>query len=192
MDGEHGHVLTVGISIGPMILRVALLAAIPVVAGFALLRGFLAEPDRDTATGVAGAAAGAVLVELMLAGALDLPAQLVPLLLAALALPLYLVRSTNPRLATTVDRVCRIAPWMVGLAGLVALVEFGRAWLGYGLGDRATAFLHTGVVLALVALAWFVASRPRTRMMTGIVRVIAALVALALIAGAQHAIALSA
>jgi Family of unknown function (DUF6239) len=187
VDGEHGHVLTVGISIGPMILRVALLAAIPVVAGFALLRGFLAEPDRGTATWVASAAAGAVLVELMLAGALDLPVQLVPLILAALALPLYLVRSTNPRLAGMVDRACRIAPWVVGLAGLVALVEFGRAWLG----DNGPTFLHTGVVLALVALAWFVASRPRTRTMTGIVRVAAALVALALIAGAQHAMVLS-
>jgi uncharacterized protein DUF6239 len=187
--GDHGHLLTVGISIGPLILRVVLLAALPMVAGFALLRGFLPEPDRITATMVASVAAGAVSLELMLAGGLDLPAQVVPLILAALAGPLYVIRSRNARFAPAVRLMRLIAPWILGLAGVIAIVEFARAWLGGGSPETVGVLLHTGVILALVALAWFIVCGPRTRLMTGIVRVLAAILATAVIAGGAQAIA---
>ncbi|HEV2778332.1 MAG TPA: DUF6239 family natural product biosynthesis protein, partial [Actinophytocola sp.] len=183
----HDHVLSVGVSIGPLLLRVLLLAAIPVVAGFALLRGFLAEPGRVTATAVAGVAGGAVVLELMLAGGLDLPAQAVPLVLAALAGPVYVTRSRNPRFAGLASRLRMIAPWILGLAGTIAVVEFARAVLGGGPAATVRLLLHTGVVLALTGLAWFVVCRPRTRIGTAAVRVIAAVLAIALAGGVAQA-----
>jgi uncharacterized protein DUF6239 len=165
--GGHSHVLSVGVSIGPLVLRVALLAAVPAVAGFALLRGFLPEPGRGTTMAVAGIAAGAVVRELMLAGGLDLPEQVVPLILAALAIPLYLIKTANPRRAKVIRM---IAPWILGLSGILALVMFGRAWLGSGAPATVARLLHTGVVLALTGLAAFVVCRMRGGVGTGIVR----------------------
>lgn len=69
--GGHGHLLTVGVSIGPTVLRIALLVAIPVVAGFALLRGFLAEPDRRSLARVVMAAGVVATLELLLSGGLN-------------------------------------------------------------------------------------------------------------------------
>lgn len=189
-DGGHSHGLSLGISIGPLVLRVALLTAIPVVAGFALLRGFLGEPDRRTAVTVVGTAGGAAVLVLLLSGGLDLPAQLVPLLLAALTVPLYLILSTDPRFTPAVDRLRRSAPWVFGLIAAVALVMFGRAWLDAA-GPAGTAVtLHTGAVLALVGLAWFTVARPRTRGVAIGLRIGAAMLGMLLLAGTAQAIVL--
>lgn len=179
--GGHGHVLTVGVSIGPLVLRVALLAAIPVVAGFALLRGFLAEPDRRALAAVIGCAGGAAVLELLLSGGLNLSQRLVPVLLLLLAAPLYLVLSRDPRFARAVGLGRLVAPWVFWAVGALAVWQFAVAW-----GGDVTA-LHTGVVFALVALAWFFVAAPRGAVSRVGVRVGAALLASALIAGAGQA-----
>jgi hypothetical protein len=173
----HDHVFDLGIGVGPVVLRVALLAAVPAVAGFALLRGFLPAPGRTVATGVVGAAGAVVVLELLLAGGLSLPVQTVPLVLGALAGALYAVRSTDARFARLRGLLGLAAPWVVCLAGAGAMVELGRGWAA---GDAIR--LHTGVVLAMVALAWFAVGEPRR-----VVRVGAAVVAVALIGGTATA-----
>lgn len=187
-QGGHGHVLEVGVHIGPLALRVALLAAVPVVAGFALLRGFLGEPDRRTAFAVVLTAAGAAVLMLLLAGGLDLPEQVVPLLLAALAVPMYVLRSTDPRFAAAVARVRATAPAVFAVAAVVALGAFGRAWLGLSAAVAVT--LHTGAVVALVGLAWFAVARPTGRVVTGGLLTAAALLAVALIGASAQAVVL--
>lgn len=188
--GGHDHVLTVGVNIGPIVLRVALLAAIPVVAGFALLRGFLTEPDRRSLTAVVATAGGAAVLELLLSGGLSLSERLVPLLLALLAVPLYLVRSRDPRFAPAVDRARRLAPWVFWPAAVLATGLFARAWLAGGGPAPTATLLHTGVVLALVALAWFAVSRTRRAAGTLSVRLGAGVLAMALVAAAAQAMVL--
>lgn len=188
--GGHDHVLTVGVSIGPLVLRVALLAMIPVVAGFALLRGFLAEPGRGGLAAVVACAGGATVLELMLAGGLNLPARVVPLLLALLAAPLYLVLSRDPRFAPAVGGVRRWAPWVFWPVGVLAAEQFARAWLAGDWTARTETSLHTGVVLALVAMAWFAVARPRHAAATFGVQLGAVALAMALIAGAGQAMVL--
>ncbi|GAB1511501.1 DUF6239 family natural product biosynthesis protein [Actinophytocola sp. KF-1] len=185
--GGHGHVLTVGVSIGPTVLRMALLAAIPVVAGFALLRGFLAEPDQRTRTAVIAAACGAVVLELLLSGGLDLSERLVPLVLALLVLPLYLVRSRDPRFTPAVDLARRFAPWIFWPAAVAAVGLFARAWLVRAEPARTETALHTGVVVALVALAWFTVARSGWRERLG-----GCALAMVLMAGAAQAMVMSA
>ena len=187
--GGHGHVLTVGVSIGPVVLRIALLAVVPVVAGFALLRGFLAEPGGRVPAGVIMCASGAVVLELLLSGGLNLSERLVPLLLAGLAVPLYLALSRDPRFAGWVELARRCAPWVFWVVAVFAAAQFAVAWLGGVGASRAETLLHTGVVLALVALAWFVVARTRRPAGTVGVRVGAAVLAMALIAGAGQATA---
>src|ERR1044071_5564300 len=98
----HGAHLDFGSGIGSMFLRIIVLGALPVVVGFVLLRGFLGEPSRRTTAWVIGAAAAVVGMELLLSGGLNLPEQVVPLLLAALALPMYLILSRDERFARPV------------------------------------------------------------------------------------------
>jgi hypothetical protein len=181
--GEHGH-LDVGFSIGPLLLRVALLAAVLAVAGFAMMRGFLAEPDRRTTIAVVTAAIGAAALELLLSGGFALPDQVVPLLLAALAVPLYLVLSRDPARAALVSSGRRFAHWVFWLFAVLAAARFGQAWLGET--ERATTLLHTGVLLGLVAVAWFAVARPHAGVMAS--RVGAGLLAIGLVAGVGQAI----
>lgn len=185
--GGHDHVLTIGVNIGPLVLRVALLAAIPVVAGFALMRGFLAEPDRRQLAAVVATAGGAAVLELMLSGGLNLPEQLVPLLLALLGAALYLVLSRDPRFVSAVARTRRLAPWVFWPAAALAAGQFVRAWLAGAGAARTATLLHTGVVLALVALAWFAISRTHRAAGTVSVRLGAVVLAVALIGGAAQA-----
>jgi hypothetical protein len=178
--GEHGH-LELGVTFGPLVLRVAVLAAVPVVAGFALLRGFLAEPGRFTTAAVVATACGVGSLELLLAGGLNLPEQTVPLLLLALGAPLYLALSRDRRFAPAVTLARRLAPWVFWPVAVLAAVQFGTAWFAGG--ERTAVLLHTGVLLALVALSWFAVSRAGA---LGL-RVGAALVATGLIAGTAQA-----
>jgi Family of unknown function (DUF6239) len=182
--GGHNHVLDIGVNIGPVVLRIALLVVIPAVAGFALLRGFLAEPGRRDLAAVVGCAGGGVVLELMLSGGLTMSERVVPLLLALLAVPLYLVLSRDPRFVPAVGWVRRCAPWVFWPLGILAAERFARAWLAGGGTARTETLLHTGVVLALVAMAWFAVSRPR-RAGVGIgVQLGAVALAMALIVGA--------
>ncbi|WP_158885700.1 DUF6239 family natural product biosynthesis protein [Amycolatopsis anabasis] len=178
MLGGHDHVLSVPVSIGPLVLRIALLSAVPVVAGFAIMRVFQLESSRATKFGVAAVAGIAVVLELLLAGGLDLPEQAVVPLLAALAGPLYLLRSQDPRFRVAVGRTRRAAPWVVSVTAVAAAVEFGRAWFGGR--ESNAALLHTGIVLALVALSWFVLCQPRSRAVRVLVRGQAVVLAVAI------------
>lgn len=188
VDGGHDHVLSFGPGIGPLILRVVLLVAVLVVSSFAFLRGFLTEQGRVTTLAVIASAGGGAVMELLLSGGLNMPEQVVPLLLAGLALPMYLTLSTDPRFAPTVARLRRLAPWVFVLAGSLALAEFGLAWF---FSAPATS-LHTGVVFALLALAWYAIVRPpRRRVATVGVTTAAAGLAVVLLACAANAVVLS-
>jgi len=189
VGGEHGH-LEVGFTIGPLVLRVLLLAAVPVVASFAVLRGFLGEPSRRTTVAVAVAAATAATMELLLSGQVNLPEQTIPLVLGALALPVYLALSRDVRFAHAVALGRRYAPLVFAVAAVLAAVQFGLAlFAGVGLA-RSTTLLHTGVLLGLVALVWFAIARPRGRVVTVGLRIGAAVLGIALLAGAAQAITL--
>lgn len=170
-QGGHDHLVSVGVVIGPLILRVAVLTAMSVVAGYALLRPFLADPGPRTSVCGVGAAAVGVSFELLLSGGLVVPEQLVPLLLAGVALPLYLLLSTDPRFTRLVDLGRSAAPWIfVGMTTISAVVLY-RAWVAAMSPNAMAATLHTGVVLALVTLAWFMLVPPgaATRMLGAVV-----------------------
>lgn len=191
VDGGHGHVLSFGPGIGPLLLRVLLLVAVLVVASFAFLRGFLGEPGRLTTLGVLGAASAGVAMELLLSGGFDLPEQVVPLLLAALALPYYLYLSTDPRFAPVVGRVRGLAPAVFVLAGAAALFEFARAWVVRATPDAASTSLHTGLVFALIAIAWYAIVPARRLRGAGFgVSAAAAALAVALLACAANTVVL--
>jgi hypothetical protein len=183
---QHDHVVTAPVSIGPLILRIALLAAVPAIAAFAVLRAFLPEPTRTGAALVAGAAAGTVMLELMLSDGLDIPPQAVVLVLAGLAVPLFLILSRDERFTTAIARARTFAPWVVSVAAALAFVEFARVWLDNG----KPALLHTAVVLALVGLSWFTVCRPRHRAARILIRIEAGVLATAVLAGSAQAMVL--
>jgi hypothetical protein len=187
----HGH-LELGFSVGALALRVLLLAAVPVVAVFAVLRGFLGEPSKFTTVAVAMAAAAAAALELLLSGGLNLPEQVIPLLLAGLVLPVYLALSKDERFAKAVAFGRRFAPAVVAVVAVLAVVQFGLAWFARADVARTAILLHTGVLLALVALVWFAVARPRGRVVTMGTRVGAALLGVGLLAGTAQAITLRA
>jgi hypothetical protein len=98
--------------------------------------------------------------------------------------PLYLVLSRDPARAALVTRGRRLAPWVFWALAAPAAVRFGQAWLGDP--EQATTLLHTGVLLGLVAVAWFAVARPRAGVM--VLRVGAGLLAVGLVAGVGKAI----
>jgi hypothetical protein len=184
----HDHVLTLPVSIGPLILRVALLATVPAIAAFTMLRGFVPEPRRTATAMVAVSAAAAILLELMLAADLDLPAQGVVLLLALAAAPPALLLTKDER--TPIAGISRkAAPWIVAALAVAALVMFGRAWLADTVRPAA---LHAAVVLALTGLSWFTLCQPRRpiRAVWLLLWVEATVLAMAMLAGTAHAIVL--
>ncbi|MDU0289343.1 DUF6239 family natural product biosynthesis protein [Saccharothrix longispora] len=183
--GGHDHVLSVGVSIGPLLLRLVLLATVSFVVGFGLLRGFLAEPDRRSLIGVIACAGGAAVMVLLLSGGLNVSERLVPLLLLLLALPLYLVLSRDPRFAAAVGAARRFAPWVFWPVAVLAVDQFARAWLS-GAVERAEILLHTGSALALVAMSWFAVSRTRRTAVAVGTRIGAAALSMVLIWGAAQ------
>jgi hypothetical protein len=185
-QGEHGHHgFDVPVVVGPMALRIALLIAVFAVTGFALLRAFLGAPGRATSIAVTVSAAVAVLLEFMLAGALDIPSQAAVLVLATLAVPLVLAVSRDPG-SPAARHARRAAPWVLTLAAVLAFVEFARAVLG----DGTPMLLHTGLVLAIAGLSWLTIGVPRSRSASAAVQILAAALATAAIAGAGFAITL--
>jgi len=186
----HGAHLDFGSGIGSMFLRIIVLGALPVVVGFVLLRGFLGEPSRRTTAWVIGAAAAVVGMELLLSGGLNLPEQVVPLLLAALALPMYLILSRDERFVRPVGLLRGLAPLVFVTLAVFAVLQLGAGWFAGAGPDRTATLLHTGVLLGVVALVWFAADRPRGRAATVVTRVSAALVAMALLGASAQAILL--
>lgn len=183
----HDHTLSIGVSIGPLVLRVALLATVPAVAGFAMLRGVLPPQSRRTTALVAGGAGAMVVLTLLLAGGIDFPDQLVVLVLAATAAPLFPILSRDSRSGPAARGIRALAPWMLSLAGIAALVEFGRAWLGHWDTKALTVVLYTGVTLALVSLSWFTVCQPRRRLFRMVVQGQAVVLAIVLVGGAAQA-----
>jgi hypothetical protein len=181
LQHDHG---SVGITIGPMALRVLLLAVALVVAAFATLRGFTGPPAHRTAVWVWGAAATVVVAELMLSGGLDMPQRVVPLVLAATAAPAYAIFSRDRRRAALRGAMRTFAPLLCAAVTALAAVEFTRAWLTTG--DQRLTFLHTGVQLSAVAVSWLVISHPRTRHAAAGLHTAAALVAMLLVFGAAY------
>jgi hypothetical protein len=189
--GGHGH-LELGFSVGPLALRVVLLAAVPVVAAFAVLRGFLGEPSRSATVAVAMSAATAAAMVLLLSGGLNLPEQVIPLLLGALVLPMYLVMSRDERFAAAVALGRRLAPLVFGVVAVLAVVQFALAALADAGRERTAVLLHTGVLLGLVALVWFAIALPRGRGVTVGLRVSAAVLGVGLLAGTAQAVVMRA
>src|SRR6266511_2328994 len=155
--GGHNHTIDVPVLIGPLALRVALLAAVCAVAGFALMRAFLGTPSRATTGAVTSCAAVATLLEFMLAGGFDLPDQAAVLILAGVAVPLVLAMSRTPDAARYAERA---APWVLGVTAMAAFVEFARAKLAGGINPT---MVHTGLMLALGGLSWYRLRLPRWR-----------------------------
>ncbi len=181
----HDHTIGVPVVLGPLILRVVLLVAVFAVAGFAMMRAFLGEPGRPTAAVVTISAGVAVLFEFMLGGALDFPQQVAVLVLASIALPIYLALSQSPGAATALRHARRFAPWIVAATATLAFVEFARAWAG----SWRPSLLHTGLVFALVGMSWLTVGVPRARLANVAVLAIAAILATATIGGAGYATA---
>src|SRR5690349_2304665 len=117
MQGGHNHTIDLPVVLGPTVLRVALLIAVCAVTGFAVMRAFLGEPSRTAVAYLTGCAGGAVLLELLLAGRLDIPDQLAALLLAALAAPILLATSRKPAAARLTELARLASPVVLAVAG---------------------------------------------------------------------------
>ncbi|MBC6450534.1 DUF6239 family natural product biosynthesis protein [Actinokineospora xionganensis] len=178
---QHEHTLSVPVSFGPLALRIALLYAVPAVAGFALLRGFLDRPSRMTVAFVCGSAALGVLLDLMLAGRVEVSNQVVFLAVVAGCFPVFLTLA--PVAAPLAEPARRAAPVVLAAASAGAIFHFAKAWTGAG----SPATLHSGVILALAGLAWLplVGCRRRAARLT--VHAGSAVVATALLAAAAQA-----
>lgn len=179
------HVIEVPITIGPLVLKVAVLLALPAVAGFAMMRGFLGAPGRNTAAFVSVCAAVAVSMELMLATGFALPPIAVPLSLAAVGLPVYLAFADGG----PPPAVLRwLGPGMLLAACAVAAAVFARAWLLVPPGAERLTILHTGMIVAFAGLAWLTTGVPENRVLRGGVLTVAAVLGFALVgAGTQVA-----
>ncbi|TCO52311.1 hypothetical protein EV192_11242 [Actinocrispum wychmicini] len=184
-SAQHSHILTVPINIGPLVLRIAFLVAVPVVAGFAMLRAYMPPTGRTATAAIAATAAVSVVLTLMLTDGVDVPAQVVVLLLAASAGPLFVILSRDERFAAAVRRASALAPWPVSVAAGFAFTEFARGWLTGG--RDAAAIVYTGTVFALVSLSWFTVCRPRGRWLRVLLQIEAAVLAVAMVGGAAHA-----
>ncbi|WP_258903602.1 DUF6239 family natural product biosynthesis protein [Actinokineospora sp. UTMC 2448] len=181
----HGdHVIDVPFDIGPLALKIAVLLALPAVAGFAMLRGFIGAPEKGTAAFVAVCAAVAVSMELLLASGFTLPPIVVPLALAAVGGPLYLAFADREAPAL----VRGAAPAVLLAAAVVAGAVFVRAWLATPPGADRGPILHTGMIVAYAGLAWLTLGLPRNRALRGAVLTVAAVLGVALVgAGTQVA-----
>lgn len=158
---QHEHSLDLGISVGSLGLRVLMLGVVIAVAGYALLRPFVAGQVEVDPRWVTGAAASGVLVALLLSTGTTVPRQVVVLMLAAAAVPVYVtVRPDSP------DWLRRAAPFVLAAAGLGAAVLFVRGLMD-GAGQAASGGLNDGLLLALVGLSWLVLCRPSNRL-TGV------------------------
>jgi hypothetical protein len=178
----HG---SLGITVGPMLLRVLLLTAAVTVAAFATLRGFIGPPRHRTAVWMWSAAATVVVVELLLSDGLDIPPRAVPLVLAATGTPAYAIFSRDRRRAAARGTLRFAAPWACATAATLAAVEFTRAWTTTT-AEQRTVLLHTGTQLAAVAVSWLVISNPRHRATALTLHTTTTALAMLVLTGAAH------
>lgn len=181
----HDHTIDVPVVIGPLLLRLLVLTAVPAVAGFAVMRGFLPAPTRPTAAFVAISAAVAVVLELMLAGGFTLPRQVAVLALAAVAAPVALVLSRSPAVAKALPRATRAVPWVLAAAAAAAMVEFAQALLGDPSARAVT--LHSGTIVALAGLSWMTLGLPGSRPWRWVTLVLASALGICVIGAAAQA-----
>lgn len=177
---QHDHDLDLGVSVGPLGLRVLMLGVVIVVAGFALLRPFLAGQLDENPRWVTATAASGVLAALMLSTGPTVPRQVVVLMLAAAAVPVYVsYRPSAPAMLR------RVAPFVLAAAGAGAAVLFSRGLLA-GAGQSAAGLLYDGLLLTLVGLSWLVLCRYRTRLAGVLSATGGWLLATAAVAGSGH------
>ena len=181
----HQHELTVPIDIGPTALRIVVLAAVPAVAAFVLLRPFVPDPGRRTIAVVTVTSALSVILMLMLAGGVDIPSQAVVPVLAALACPLVAAVGTN--VGRLRSLVARAGPWVLLTTTVLGTAKVVRGWLADDAANQLAVVLYTGAILALVGLSWSAVCQPRGRPMKSLVHGAAAVSALAALGGATWA-----
>lgn len=145
----HDHVVEFASTTGAgWLWTVLVLAAVTAAAG-AFLRPVLPDLESAAQRAVAAAAAAVVVAELLLAGALALPEQLVAVLVLAAVVA---VGTTGRPAGRGWARAARLAaPWVVAAAAGAALVA------------TALGLVHTGLFLGGVGLAWLGLARPRSR-----------------------------
>jgi hypothetical protein len=188
----HEHTLTLPVTIGPLALRILLMVVVPAITGFVLMRLFLPEPGRTERAALAVTAAVTVVLELLLARTgLRIPEQIIPLLLAAIAVPMRLTfarRQQSAAIAAWLDWIGRA---VLVVAAAAAGFQFVLGWLTAGSAESASRQI-TGVVLGVVGLAWYVSGRPpRAWPVRLAVQAVAGALAIATFAGAAQALALS-
>lgn len=152
----HGHELDVGVFLGTTSLRVLLLGVVSLVAGYVLLRPFLADYGARPRWISAAAGAG-ILLSLLLATGTTMPRQALALLVVGAVVPIYATwRESAPA------GLPRAAPFVLAAAGVGAAALFVRGLLD-GAGPEAVPALYDGLVLALLGLSWYPLCGHRSR-----------------------------
>jgi len=153
---QHDHTITFAVTTGVGWVRLLVVIGALLVTAAAYVRPF-APAGRTTRVTVTTVAGCAVMLQLLLVDALDMPEQAVVGALAMAAVPIACTRHRTPTPAAL--RVRRVAPWVVAVTGALAAVELAR-WLAPGVdGGEAARLVHTSLVLGLVALSWLTVCR---------------------------------
>jgi hypothetical protein len=84
-----------------------------------------------------------------------------------------------------------MAPWVLTVAAVLACVEFTRALVSFGDAGTVAVVLPTGVVIALVGLSWFTVCGTGNRVAAVLLRIEAAVLANAVLAGSAYALMLT-
>ncbi|MEU4620123.1 DUF6239 family natural product biosynthesis protein [Actinoplanes sp. NPDC023801] len=155
MGHQHGH-LDLGATTGALGLQILVVAAGLLVAVAVLSRPFRRATGSRTEVAATVAAATAVPAYLLLADALAVAQQLVPLMLVAVALPVVVTAGRDRAAPAFRQALRRAAPAVLAVCGTAAVFMFARAWMPGG----PTAALHTGLILALLAASWSMLCRP--------------------------------
>lgn len=156
----HDHTLDIGVSLGPLGLRVALLVVVTAVAGYALLRPFLPAELGGSARWVTIAAGCGVLVAVLLADGTAVPQPAVALLVAVAVVPIYATHGGGH----AGWRLLRpAAPVVLAVTAAGAIVQFARALLDDAAPQSVAVYCYDGVLLALIGLSWYVLCRHRSR-----------------------------
>lgn len=175
----HDHGFDIGFSVGSLGLRLALLCIVTVVAAYALLKPFLAGQLDENPRWFTVTTGSGVLVALLLSSGPTVSRQLLVMLLAAGAVPIYV---TYRRAYDMPAMVCRAAPVVLTMAGAGAAVLFARGVLA----GAGPATFYDGLMLALVGLSWLVLCRHRARTAGVLSAAGGWLLASATVAGAGH------
>jgi hypothetical protein len=176
---HHGDVVG-PVSVEGLWLRPLTVAALVLVAAFALLRPFVGTPSTRSRWVVVAAATVAVIGELAMtrtgAGRLDAAAGVLPVVLVTGALAALMALDPGRR-----GRVSGFLPVVVGVLGLVLGTE--PAAVGELLSGRwSGAALRASALVWVAALAWFALDGPERPAVSRTAWVASAVVALAVVA----------